>query len=527
MAEQAFQGLSPGLQNMLQSSGEAVTQATGKTEKKLEETTGRLKLIQGEKDALQAPKLPDLPPAPQARQTDPIQSFGSLAMMLAMFGGFLTKRHLETALNAGAGVLNAYKQNDAALAKQEYERWKASTDNALKIFADQQDMYKTALGKLDSDRNGALAELRAYAAAVKDDVMLQFTQQGNVAAILQLQNSRDEMGLRMKELVPKIEKANQEQKQAAEQAKLWQDYQTALASRDPEKISAAKEAIRAYNEVYNKSVPAAIIRSETSGGLERQLLDKWRADFKDANGRDPTAAEEEDEYAKIKAAAKPAGAGAGAENQIFQKWLSEWKKDHDGQAPSSEEQTAALKRIKESDRPPTAAQMRDQERSGAVNALLNYGDETMKGLDEMVSGIGAAGHIVRPTETIGNLLGLTDATTAHDFQTRITTLRNMALRLLNDRSILTGRDREDAENMIRGLELGSTVQNVRSSIQNVEGLLVGKYRDSLIRNGYMKGARELPKDLPPIPAGTADGTEVYDRDGKVVAVVKGGKYVAP
>ena len=55
-------------------------------------------------------------------------------MMIALIGSALTKRPLTTALNAGAQVMNAQKQNIDASNTQAYNTWKTNTDNAYDVW---------------------------------------------------------------------------------------------------------------------------------------------------------------------------------------------------------------------------------------------------------------------------------------------------------------------------------------------------------------------------------------------------------
>lgn len=119
---------------------------------------------------MESEKIPSPPelkesPNPKDFQTDQMQTFGSAAMFIAAFGSLLTKTPLETALNSGASVLNAYHKNDAAAFNQAFNKWKVDNDNAWKVADYNQQLYKDVLGKDE-------AELKARAVSAKDEVML-------------------------------------------------------------------------------------------------------------------------------------------------------------------------------------------------------------------------------------------------------------------------------------------------------------------------------------------------------------------
>lgn len=115
--------------------------------------------------------------APQPRQSDPAEAWGSMAMAVAALGGLLTHTPLTTAFNAMGGVLNAYKQNDQAKAQQEFEHWKVAHEAAGKLA----DMEMKAYGEIlkSTDPHRQLAALQAQAAAFKNQAILDATNRGD------------------------------------------------------------------------------------------------------------------------------------------------------------------------------------------------------------------------------------------------------------------------------------------------------------------------------------------------------------
>lgn len=113
------------------------------------------------------PEPPKLTQAPDQKDFNrsPMEAFGSAAMVLSAFGGLLTKHPMQTALNSGAGVLNAYHQQDTAAFQKAMEKWKADTDNAWKMANWQNELYKDMINKPES-------EARILAAGMKNDVAL-------------------------------------------------------------------------------------------------------------------------------------------------------------------------------------------------------------------------------------------------------------------------------------------------------------------------------------------------------------------
>jgi hypothetical protein len=116
-------------------------------------------------DAEAPPKPPTLTPAPTPQDRSSWDAFGSGAGFIAMFGSLLTKNPLESALNSGAAVMNAYHQQDAAQFKTAMDKWKIDTDNAWKMADYNQSLYKDLIGKDET-------ELKLRAVSAKDQVML-------------------------------------------------------------------------------------------------------------------------------------------------------------------------------------------------------------------------------------------------------------------------------------------------------------------------------------------------------------------
>jgi hypothetical protein len=131
----------------------------------------RMRELDERSDALRPPTLETPPQAPQAQQTPPEQRWGSFAMILAAFGGALTRAPLTTSLNAMAAVNNAYNTGDQQATQQAMEQWKVANANADKMNQFTMQAYSDSLRKLQTDRSAAIAEGRYTSAALKDDIV--------------------------------------------------------------------------------------------------------------------------------------------------------------------------------------------------------------------------------------------------------------------------------------------------------------------------------------------------------------------
>lgn len=158
-------------------------------------TEDKIAAINAQTGALQPPKM-DLPPAPEPKNTNPLEIWGSTAMVLAAIGSLLTRKPLTTALNSATAVMNAYKKNDIDTANTEFERWKTATDLAVKQGNFQMEAYKSALAKANTDEKAAVAEFSAYAHAFGDETAAQVAQTRGVQGAQKLM--LDQQGLNLK-----------------------------------------------------------------------------------------------------------------------------------------------------------------------------------------------------------------------------------------------------------------------------------------------------------------------------------------
>ena len=124
------------------------------------------------------------PPAPQTQKFDPIHAWGSAAMMIALVGSAFTKHPVTAALNAGAQVMNAFKQNVDASNTQAYNAWQTNVKNSFEMWkanaanAVQNHRYEmTYLSKIMSDQNmdnrTKATQIMEYARATKNYGLMQ------------------------------------------------------------------------------------------------------------------------------------------------------------------------------------------------------------------------------------------------------------------------------------------------------------------------------------------------------------------
>lgn len=128
-----------------------------------------------------APPSPFSPP-PTQKPFNPMAAWGSGAMMLATLGSLLTRQPLTAAMNAAAGVLNAYKANDVAAAKQAFDTWKIQTANALNYQKYELDYYSRIMQSNSISDREKIYEITAFARATKNAALLQALSTGGLPA---------------------------------------------------------------------------------------------------------------------------------------------------------------------------------------------------------------------------------------------------------------------------------------------------------------------------------------------------------
>ena len=166
--------------------------ATAEHDAKLEKAKADNQRIEGDFFAKNAPPAykPQAPYAPP-KETTPLEAWGSLAMGFAMLASHFTRTPMTTAMNAGAAVMKAFKEQDADKAKQSYEQYKDAVDQSHKLYEYQRDAYKDLLESVkDRIRNNTdltkeetadyRARITALGTAFKDKVALEVMEQNGV-----------------------------------------------------------------------------------------------------------------------------------------------------------------------------------------------------------------------------------------------------------------------------------------------------------------------------------------------------------
>lgn len=156
-----------------------------------EDTRKKNEALEGKMGLQRPPEMKQVPYNPPQRST-PQEQWGSWAMTFAMLGSLMTRRPMITAMNAGAAVMNAFKQGDKEAADTAYKQWEVANKNAMELADYQQKAYQNAMSTLNRQQSNntaagsaqeraVQAQLNAHAAAFRDTNMLKIGQERGLA----------------------------------------------------------------------------------------------------------------------------------------------------------------------------------------------------------------------------------------------------------------------------------------------------------------------------------------------------------
>lgn len=497
----------------------------------------RMTELDARSDALRPPEMVQAPKPPEVHDTPPGERWGSVAMMLAGFGGLLTRQPLTASLNAMAQVNHAYNEGDAEKAKTAFDTWKTENDNAMKMNAFQAKAYDSAIKKIATDRTGAIGEIRALAASFKDDVVINLMDAGQTDKALAVLGARSTGGQLLQERTEKL----------IDQHAAMDYWDQSNPEANPQQRGLAHAAIRAGKD------PAG--NPTATQGAENDAVTLATADFKRLHNRDPEkgSAEDDEEMARLrqvnrgegKAAGKPVTGAAADSARIEREAAADFKQQKNRDAdPANPDDRNALDRLidqhkatnklagspymqglnaQEGQAVQRAVQadpsvLDDPDRMGALvhrvagRGVMTPGQiesvqdharsishamdaiERIKAAMEKATGVaGGLGRPLRATETIGNILGYLPETDRADFRAALSYLQYEAPDLLKRRASATqgARLSPQLEDIISNQKWGDTYENVTSRMNELQGVLLTDYR-ALNEQVTGSGSEPLP-----------------------------------
>ena len=201
-------------------------------------------------------------PPPTQEPTPAGQQWAGAAMALAAVGGLLTHRPFTTAANAMAATMTAVNEGRQAEAKQALEQWKAGHEALIAVTNYRMSLYEAAMKKYQNAPNEAKAELEANAAALQDTAVQDALSKGDVQTAMAIISGGYTAAVTMQRESAKFQQQVQDR---LESQRLVNDLAAARATKDPDKIAAAQQALQDHLAVVAPAATAAKIEIGTGG----------------------------------------------------------------------------------------------------------------------------------------------------------------------------------------------------------------------------------------------------------------------
>lgn len=157
---------------------------------------------------------------------------------------------------------------------------------------------------------------------------------------------------------------------------------------------------------------------------------------------------------------------------MLEQWYYEhYPKDHDGKYPSYDELMEQRQKLI----PKTATQLKIEDRTRSINSMSLQLDSAINDVANSQKGgtgvTGIAGSLNRAIEVATNLTGMSDETTAKDFESKMAAIKVQFMRFLAGTARVSNKELGEADKMLRGLTPGSTKQSTISSLKYMQQIL--------------------------------------------------------
>lgn len=455
--------------------------------------------------------------------SSPIEAFGSLGSVFGVIASAFTRAPLENALNASAGAMNAIRGGEEKQYEHAYETWKENMKLVEQRQKIQQEQFKDAADLMGVDMAAGQFKARNLAARFGDQQSLALLDAGMSKEWFELQDART--------------KAH-EGLQRAMQDDIIGSAKKTMLNGDPdwntqEQNPAMKAALklRAFNRYYGKTPTA---EQEAIGQLLFENPKATPDDLADLHQKfsttkkktgkpmsaeaafanlffknHPDAGEDEfiAEYAKFKAAQKsgkpegvltPGRQESQAIEEQAQRMIIEAAVNGET-LPHDEAFVRAKREIQAATRVPSGNKI------DTLQALVNkthYFEEAEQKVEKLLTEhnalTGLGGKILRPAESVGNVLGF-GSTAFHQFDRDVAELQDWWTQI-NRESTTGGRALSVTEQrvgkIIAGTNWGDTTKNTIEAYRELMPL-IREMREDFIARG--KGAVTGPKPAPAAP----------------------------
>ena len=153
--------------------------------------------------------------SPSYKPDNPLQNFGSLATLIGVFGGMLTRHPVIASLNAASGAMKAAHERNIEDYEKQVEEWKNNQDYIGKVLAWREQMYGAADKKFANDLSARQAARTEIASRTQDTMTLQQitagdeqryyqTRMDSARLLQQMQENNERLKISSEELAERI-----------------------------------------------------------------------------------------------------------------------------------------------------------------------------------------------------------------------------------------------------------------------------------------------------------------------------------
>lgn len=417
----------------------------------------------------------------RARETGPLEAFGSIGSIFGILASAFTKTPITSALNASAAAMTAIHNNDERAYKSAYEAWKENTALAIKRFDMERAVFEDTNRLLETDLNAWKVKTLADARRFDDRKTVAMLEANMDGEVLEVQARRIDARAKLLKVTEDIEDFDLKRQTYAEiapQLKTLADrmgWMEAVRSGDQKAMEFYRQVATAQsqhpetpinnaerNRIRDQIESAGRLRTFNPNAQQYELI---RQKYEGDPDAEQKIAAEYDAFIRKQKVAPGATTLPGEKRALIDKAKAEAEEKKGAPLTSTEEKKIVDDMTRS---PPTGnAILKQQEKVDAYSESLRTIDTSIKKLESMVGAAGLAGRGTRLAERVSNVFG-SNATDREQLMRDIQYLRSAGNKLLFDRD---GRpisaEAERINDIIGLLSLGDTTANTLRSLREL------------------------------------------------------------
>ena len=246
-----------------------------------------------------------LPPKPEMKNTDPVEAWGSIAMVFAALASSRVRNHASTAMNAAAAALKGIQQKDKESFDQNLKVWEVETKNAIDMANFQQRSYDELLKNIEHKEDMAFrlgdaqdrateAKIRTISKALEDPAMIAALDRDGLKGAVDLQETRRKQTekIEMAKLAAKPGVERAQEAMAASVVQATPEFKEAMAKGDT--VTGYGLLAAAAPTMFGKLYEDAIKHrddmqfkekkdEESAQGQAAQAFDRWKSEHPGAS----------------------------------------------------------------------------------------------------------------------------------------------------------------------------------------------------------------------------------------------------